>query len=167
MRDPRSLAESRYEREDPPASARRTGLWQTLTVSAVADVFGACPWLDGIRAASSRARLRPRRSIQIPGTAVPRAPRSRRHPYPRGQGSHYGRATSPLRLSAISVRCLRRCTAVSSPDEYRRSERRSPSLLNSPRSATPGATYAVRTHLAAIFFSHPKRSPGNCTYANP
>jgi hypothetical protein len=38
------------------------------------------PWVDGIRAASSRARLRPRRSIQVPGTAVPRAPRSRRHP---------------------------------------------------------------------------------------
>jgi phosphoserine phosphatase len=41
------------------------GLWQTLTMPAVADVFGACPWLDGIAEVCADIRRRGERSAVI------------------------------------------------------------------------------------------------------
>jgi phosphoserine phosphatase len=41
------------------------GLWQSLTAAAVATVFGACPWLDGIPGVCADIRERGERSVVI------------------------------------------------------------------------------------------------------
>jgi phosphoserine phosphatase len=41
------------------------GLWQSLTRPAVAEVFGACPWLDGIAEVCADIRERGERSVVI------------------------------------------------------------------------------------------------------
>jgi phosphoserine phosphatase len=41
------------------------GLWRSLTGPAVAEVFGACPWLDGIPRVCADIRVRGERSVVI------------------------------------------------------------------------------------------------------